>query len=234
MSKKGVFELKINFCCKNVKEKPLLVVCVFTAALPGCYYSKAYGSLIAQYHINFNQPFMVKKLNWNKQIGKLVVLYFVMLAPRQLPAQVAGFEQAATKLQLHIFSGDTALYNQKKICFFDIRDNGNVQIATRGDQDTLQFNLLLLHPLAIDSSGNYNQHGMGVYGSSIDLFIEETSSSHEFNEKGEIVVTHVMLPVFEIKFENRLRAKQVADLLVRLRSYCRLNEQAYRRKTNGK
>lgn len=163
------------------------------------------------------------------RIKTLSIFFIVMLDFLSLSAQDKVFEQTVKKLKQHVFSGDTALYNEKKICFFGIGNNGNIQIATREEKDTLQFNLLLLHPLQIDSTNEYNQYGMGLYGRSIDLFVDETSSSHEFNDKGEIVMTRVMLPVFELKFEDKKAAKATADLLVLLRTYCKLDDKAYRR-----
>ncbi len=169
----------------------------------------------------------IHKLNEAVKIKTTVFILLALLNVQGVYAQGDSFERSVRKIKQHIFSGDTVLYNQEKISFFDISKNGNIQIATREGTDTLQFNLMLLHPLQIDSANGYNRYGMGLYGRSLDLFIEETRNSLEYNEKDELVMTRVILPVFELKFEDRYQAKAAADLLVQLRESCKLDNKAF-------
>ncbi len=137
------------------------------------------------------------------------------------------FNKTVQLIRNKIFSGDTAFYNNEKIKRVQFHKNGNIQIATTGNSDTLKFNLLLLHPLQLDSNSTYNQYGLSLNGNSLNLFVEETIEQDELNEKGETVVTRTILPAHDISFADEASAKTVADALIRLRSYCKPDQNSF-------
>ncbi len=120
-----------------------------------------------------------------------VILLVLAAGASSSQAQLANFQKAVHVIRQQIFSSDTALYNEKTTSYLTISKNGNVQVATCINPDTLHFNLLLLHPILLDSNGIYNHNGFNLYESSLSLFVEETMQQDELNEKGEtIVIAH--------------------------------------------
>ena len=161
---------------------------------------------------------------------KQFIVAFFMLAGTDslLHAQEnPDFNKTAQLIRNKIFSGDTAFYNNEKVKHILFYENGNIQIATTGNSDTLKFNLLLLHPLQLDSSKVYNQYGLSLNGNSLGLFVEETIEQDELNEKGETVVTRTVLPAYDISFADEASAKAVADALIRLMSYCKPDKNSF-------
>ena len=160
---------------------------------------------------------------------QFIVVFFLLVGTDSLlrAQENPDFNKTAQLIRNKIFSGDTALYNNEKIKHIGFHENGNIQVVTTGNSDTLKFNLLLLQPLQLDSSKAYNQYGLSLNGNSLGLFVEETIEQHELNEKGETVVINTILPVYDIRFADDASAKTVADALIRLISYCKPDQNSF-------
>jgi hypothetical protein len=170
---------------------------------------------------------------WNpaglrKPMQSWIIVVVLSAIVSSLPAQPANFRQAVQAIRQQVFGADTALYNEKKISFLAISENGNIQVATGANSDTLFFNLLLLHPIILDSNSIYNQYGFNLYENSLGLFVEQTMQHEEYNEKGETVVIRTILPAYDLEFGDAASAKITADALIRLRSYCKPDKNSYR------
>lgn len=158
---------------------------------------------------------------------KVFILLVCFVYSNRLFSQANNFEQTVGVIRRQLFSDDTAFYNNEKIKQVQFHKNGNIQIATTGNSDTLKFNLLLLHPLQLDSGSTYNQYGLRLQGNSLSLFVDETIEQDELNEKGETIVTRTILPAYDISFADEASAKTVADALIRLRSYCKPDQNSF-------
>lgn len=144
------------------------------------------------------------------------IFCLIVLSGTTLYAQNTEFDNLKGLLRQHIFTGDTATYNDKKINFFEVSIDGSVRLAIISNPDTLQFNLLRLQPMEMDSGSKYNRHGLGLYGRHIDLFIEEAVREDVLNARGEVIQTNVMLPVHELRFTDLAAAESVAEIFIRM------------------
>jgi hypothetical protein len=109
------------------------------------------------------------KISVMKKVGILVLLFFLLLHGN---AQQRNFRRTVQDIEKLLFSADTALFDEEKIRFAKFYKNGNVELSTLNRIDTTRFNLHLLHHIKLDDDSTYNQYGLHLSESAVQLFLD--------------------------------------------------------------
>ena len=122
------------------------------------------------------------------------------------------------------------MFDDEKISFARFYENGNVELANIYDEDTTRFNLHYLHNIKMDDDSTYNRYGLHLSESSVQLFLDPIMNVIGLNEEGELITKGSMLAFYSITFKSPVKARQLADALIYLRSITTPDKDGFIRK----
>src|SRR5690606_8156742 len=173
-----------------------------------------------------NSTGLINLSNIKKALMFLLLLFLLV----QTNAQQKQFKDVVKEIEVLLFNPDTALFDDEKISYARFYENGNVELANINDEDTTRFNLHYLHNIKMDDDSTYNQYGLHLSESSVQLFLDPIMNEIGLNEEGELISKGSMLAFFSITLKSPEKARQLADALIYLRSITKPDKDGFIRK----
>lgn len=155
----------------------------------------------------------------------LIVLSFLSLL--FVNAQQKNFEKSVQEIEQLLYFPDTALFDDEMIRFARFYQNGNVELASIYDTDTTRFNLHLLHEIYLDDDSTFNQYGLHLRESSVQLFLDPVMEEIGLDENDELISKGSMLAFFSITLRSPAEARQLAEALIKLRTVTKMDNKLF-------